>query len=166
MHRLVITAKDPRGNVGTLKKDFILASADTKDRITVNITSEFVPKHLVVLPGSVISWRNAAATPRSVIAYLKDFSSDTHFTSDEIYADGIPSGEQWVWIVPKDLDMGTMIYYHCRIKGQPGDGDHFGSGLTGVIEIGNPTSPGQPAANAGPAAAAPPPGRRPGAPEE
>lgn len=151
MHRLLITATDNRGNVGTLKKDFIVASETAAERLVVRISGEFVPKHLYVKPGSIVVWNNDSGSPRTVVADEKDIIENWHLSSDEIYADGIPNGDYWVWIVPTDAELGSKLYYHCRIKGQPGDGNHFGKGLTGLIEIGQappsfPITPEQPAA--------------------
>ncbi len=140
MHRLVISCPNARGKVGTLSKDFIVAPEQTKERVVINIRGEFVPKHLVVQPGTVISWHNETGSPRTIIADQTDYADITHFDSDDVYPDGIPDGAQWVWIVPNDLDAGSMIYYHCRLKGQAGDGEHFGQGSVGVIEIGNPAT--------------------------
>jgi len=139
MHRLVMTARDARGNVGTLKKDFILVNATTSERLVVSIGGEFVPKHLVVHPGAVISWVNHSGSPRTVVADQNNYAIGMHLDSDELYPDGVANDEQWAWIVPQDLEPGTKIYYHCRIKGEPGDGDHLGKGLVGVIEVAAPT---------------------------
>ena len=140
MHRLVITATDARGNTGTLTKDFILAISANRERLDVSIGGEFVPKHLVVQPGTVITWTNNAGSPRTIVADQQDIATGWHLSSDTLYPDGIPAGSTWVWIVPADIEMGTQIYYHCRLQGQPGDGAHFGTGLVGLIEIGNPQS--------------------------
>ncbi len=68
----------------------------------------------------------------------------------------MPDGEEWVWIVPDDVVTGTTIYYHCRIKGQAGDGNHFGQGLVGVLEIGTPTTQSQSSAGTTPTPNGPP----------
>jgi len=138
MHRLVINCKDPRGNIGLLNKDFIVTTTSARERVVVAIRGEFVPKHLVVAPGTIISWRNESGNLRTIVADVKDYVKITHFSSDDIYPDGLPDGEQWVWFVPNNLEIGSTIYYHCRLKGQAGDGAHLGQGLVGVIEIGNP----------------------------
>lgn len=138
MHRLVISAADYRGNKGELAMNFIVGDEKTAAAVTVNIGGEFVPKHLKVKPGTVVIWRNTTGSARTVIADSEEFSTDLRLSSDLQYAEGIPNGETWVWIVPADAEYGTKIYYHCRLKGKAGDGEQFGTGLAGVIEVAQP----------------------------
>ncbi len=154
MHRMLITAKDFRGNVGTLAQNFIMGSKDTAERVPVIIGGEILPRHLKVKPGTIVSWTNKSGGLRSVV-------SDTgEFTSDAQYPDGIADGETWVWIVPDDMDLDTNIYYHDRLRGKPGDGEHYGTGLVGLIEVAEP-EPEKPVDGGpgGPGIAPPPPPR-------
>ena len=139
LHRLTITAKDYRGNVGTLNQSFIVANA-TASFVEVQISGEFIPKTLSVQPGTVISWRNVAGGARTVVS--DSVEEQLRFSSDADYANGIPDKERWVWIVPEDIEPGTKIFYHCRLFGKPGDGDSLGDGLTGVLQVveGNPVT--------------------------
>ncbi|MHB9131827.1 MAG: outer membrane protein assembly factor BamB family protein [Armatimonadota bacterium] len=134
MHRLVMTAKDNRGNQGSMVKTFIIGTGSaTDERIPVQITGEFVPKHLMVKRGTIISWTNKSGAPRTVLADLVDNGKEM-FSSDILYPDGIPNGETWVWIVPADLEFGSY-YYHCRLNGKAGNNETIGTGLVGVIEV-------------------------------
>lgn len=162
MHRLVMTAKDFRGNVGTLALNFILGTKDTAERMPVTISGEMLPRHVRVKPGTIISWTNKSGGPRTVVADNGEFSSDAQ------YPDGIPVGETWIWIVPDDTDLDTNIYYHDRLNGKPGDGEKYGTGLVGLIEVAEPEpekppegAPGGPPLGpfgpGGPAPAPPPP---------
>jgi outer membrane protein assembly factor BamB len=160
MHRLILTAKDYRNNLGTLSLNFILGSNETAERVPVTIAGEFLPKDLLVKPGTIISWTNKSGGPRTVIADTGEFSSDAQ------YPDGIPNGETWVWIVPDDMELDTKIFYHDRLNGKPGDGQKYGTGLVGLIEIGEPEPaptenapgvPGAPGAPGLPGPVAPPP---------
>lgn len=140
MHRLTITAKDNRGNVGKFDLNFIVGS-EAADMVPIKISGEFLPKRLRVKPGSIIRWTNAAGSPRTVIADTLEGDKPV-FSSDNQFPDGIPMGETWSWIVPATTDFGTHYYYHCRLKGQASDGEMFGKGLVGVIEVvENPTEP-------------------------
>jgi len=137
LHRLTITARDYRGNVGTLNQSFIVANKNA-DFVEIKISGEFVPKMLNVRPGTVISWRNLAGGARTVISDSAD--EQTRFSSDAIYPDGIPDKERWVWIVPEDIEPDAKIFYHCRLFGKPGDGENLGDGLVGMLRVveGNP----------------------------
>ncbi|HOS43359.1 MAG TPA: PQQ-binding-like beta-propeller repeat protein, partial [Armatimonadota bacterium] len=79
MHRLVMTAQDYRGNVGTLALNFILGTKDTGERVPVTIAGEILPRHLKVRPGTIISWTNKSGAPRSIVA---DTNDETFFSSD------------------------------------------------------------------------------------
>lgn len=161
MHRMTITAKDFRGNLGTLTQNFIIGSKDSAERVPVIIGGEILPRHLKVKPGTIISWTNKSGSPRAIVSDTGEFSSDAQ------YPDGIPDGETWVWIVPDDMDLDTSIYYHDRLKGKPGDGEHYGTGLVGLIEVtepepekpadGGPGGPGMPGPGGPPVAPPPPP---------
>ena len=135
LHRLVMAAKDYRGNVGTVSQTFILGYSNTAEQLEVKIAGEFLPKTLQVRPGTIVTWTNASGDLRSVVADTPAYAKDLHLTSDVLYPDGIPNGESWVWIVPQDLDFGTVIYYHCRLKGSPGDGKSIGNGLAGMLVV-------------------------------
>ncbi|OPZ86519.1 MAG: hypothetical protein BWY76_00913 [bacterium ADurb.Bin429] len=89
-------------------------------------------------PGTIISWTNKSGAPRSIVS---DTNDDTFFSSDAQYPDGIPDGETWVWIVPDDMDYDTFIYYHDRLNGKPGNGENYGTGLVGLIEVAEPEKP-------------------------
>lgn len=132
LHRLLITAKDYKGNTGTLNQSFIVAPGNA-DFIEINIAGEYVPKAIEVRPGTVISWRNIAGGPRTVVSDAKDQS--LQFSSDASYPDGIPNKERWAWIVPEDAEPGALIYYHCRLQGKAGDDKQFGEGLAGLLKI-------------------------------
>lgn len=134
LHRLTITAKDYRGNVGTLDQSFIVANANAPF-VEVQISGEFIPKMLSVQPGTVVSWRNVAGGARTVVS---DSADDLlRFSSDVDYANGIPDKERWVWIVPEDIEPGTKIFYHCRLFGKPGDEESLGDGLAGMLQVVN-----------------------------
>ncbi len=135
MHRMVMIARDYRGNTGTLSRNFIIGGKNTGERVTVKISGEFVPKVIRVQPGGIISWENISGGPRTVVSDAGDLPDEAKFTSDAQYPDGIPDKESWVWLVPDDLEIGTKIYYHCRLNGHSGDGESVGTGLAGVIEV-------------------------------
>ncbi|HEY3377117.1 MAG TPA: PQQ-binding-like beta-propeller repeat protein [Armatimonadota bacterium] len=132
MHRLRLTARDTRGNLGTFTTTFFVGTASTPERTPIVINGEFTPKLLRVRPGTLISWRNTSGGPRTVVA------DDRTFTSDNQYPTGIPNGEQWAWIVPENAPVGTKYYYHCRLNGDAGNGVAPGPGLTGAIEVVDP----------------------------
>jgi outer membrane protein assembly factor BamB len=159
MHRLVMTAKDFRGNMGTLALNFIIGTKDTAERVPLTIAGEILPRHLKVKPGTIVSWTNKSGGPRTIIGDTGEFSSDAQ------YPDGIPDGETWVWIVPDDMELETMLYYHDRLNGgKPGDGENYGTGLVGLIEVAEPEKPvenpdgmpGGPGIGPGPAGPPPP----------
>lgn len=160
MHRLVMTAKDFRGNVGTLALNFIIGSKDTAETMPVTIAGEILPRHVKVKPGTIISWTNKSGGPRTIVADVGEFSSDAQ------YPEGIPDGETWVWIVPDDMELDTNIYYHDRLNGKPGDGQKYGTGLVGLIEVTEPepekTPDGAPAGPGVPGPAGPGPAPAPG----
>ncbi|MHB9110973.1 MAG: outer membrane protein assembly factor BamB family protein [Armatimonadota bacterium] len=137
LHRLTVTAKDYRGNIGTLNQSFIVANTNA-DFVEIQIGGEFIPKVLPVRPGTVISWRNVAGGARTVASDSAD--ELLRFSSDTAYPDGIPDKERWVWIVPEDIEPDTTIFYHCRLFGKPGDGETLGDGLVGMLQVveGNP----------------------------
>jgi len=137
MHKFLMTAKDYRGNVGTLTVKFIIGSSESAERVPVSITGEFLPKRLRVKAGTIVSWTNNSGGPRTIISDAQD-NGKPLFTSDNLYPEGIPTGETWVWIVPNDAETDSTYYYHCRLNGKAGDGTSFGTGLVGVIEIGDP----------------------------
>ena len=132
MHRLVITAKDQRGNTGAYDTRFYVGNDATSERLTVTINGEYIPKQLKVRPGTIIEWINRTGSPRTVVADDKTFSSDGQFPN------GMPQDEHWVWIVPADAQMGMKFFYHCRLRGEAGNGQAPGPGLAGTIEIVDP----------------------------
>jgi|GEM_PF-1667408 len=132
LHHLTITAKDNRGNAGALDQSFIIASPQA-DFIEIQIGGEFVPKTITVRPGTVISWRNTAGGPRTVVSDAAEGMLE--FSSDDSYPDGIPDKERWVWTVPEDIEPGAKIFYHCRLYGKPSDGETLGDGLTGLLQV-------------------------------
>ncbi len=166
MHRLTITAKDYRGNEGKLAVNFIVSKADTAERVPVSIAGEFLPKHLRVKPGTIVSWTNNSGGVRTIVADQAD-NGKPLFTSDAQYPDGIANGETWVWIVPDDMEYDTKLFYHDRLNGTAGDNTALGTGLVGVIEIGDPIkekpkdTTGAPGAPALPGPATPPGGAMP-----
>jgi len=132
LHHLIINAKDNRGNAGTLDQSFIVASPQA-DFVEIQIGGEFVPKTIMVRPGTVISWRNIAGGPRTVVSDAADGMLE--FSSDDAYPDGIPDKERWVWTVPEDVEPGAKIFYHCRLYGKPSDGQTLGDGLAGLLQV-------------------------------
>jgi outer membrane protein assembly factor BamB len=138
MHRLVMTAKDFRGNTGTLSQNFILGFSAHSVVMPLTITGEVLPKHLKVLPGTILRWTNKSGGTRTLVADTQEFADEYRFNADLQYPDGLHDGDEWVWIVPAELEVGTKIYYHCRLHGKPGDGTDYGTGLVGMIEVGEP----------------------------
>jgi outer membrane protein assembly factor BamB len=132
LHHLTITAKDHRGNAGTLKQSFIVAGPSS-DFIEIQIGGEFVPRSLTVRPGTVISWRNTAGGARTVVSDAAE--GLLKFSSDDAYPDGIPDKERWVWTVPEDVEPGAKIFYYCRLYGKPSDGETVGDGLAGLLQV-------------------------------
>jgi len=132
LHHLTITAKDYRGNVGTFSQSFIVARPQA-DFIEIQIGGEFVPRMITVRPGTVISWRNVAGGPRTVVSDATE--GPLQFSSDGDYPDGVPDKDRWVWTVPEDVEPGARIFYHCRLYGKPGDDDTIGDGLTGLLQV-------------------------------
>jgi len=153
LHRLTITAKDYRGNVGTLNQSFIVARQNA-DFVEIQIGGEFIPKVLTVRPGTVISWRNTAGGARTVVSDATD--ELLKFSSDAVYPDGIPDKERWVWIVPEDIEPGAKIFYHCRLFGKPSGGDEIGDGLAGLLQVVEENPMAAPFNPAGPPAYMPP----------
>jgi len=141
LHRMVMAAKDYRGNVGTVSQTFILGYSSSVEQVEVKIAGEFLPKTMQVRPGSIITWTNNSGGLRTIIADNPTYVKELHLTSDTLYPDGIPNNESWVWIVPQDLEFGTVIHYHCRLNGKPGDGKTPGTGLTGMLVIAEPDAP-------------------------
>jgi hypothetical protein len=114
VHRLLMTAKDMRGNLGTLSHAFIAADG-TGERVSVTINGECVPRTLAVAPGTVVVWLNQSGGPRTVVA------AGGAFTSDALYPTGIPAGDVWVWIVPADAKPGARYPYTDRLTGRGGE---------------------------------------------
>jgi plastocyanin len=129
LHKLIMTATDNRGNQAKLVKEFYVGNAASIERVPIAINGEYVPKQLTVRPGTIIEWVNTSGSSRTVIEDKNQFSSDA------AYANGIPAGENWVWVVPGNARPGTKYFYHCRIAGEAGDGQTIGGGLAGVIEV-------------------------------
>ena len=138
LHRLMMAARDFRGNMGTFAHTFLLGYSSTAEQVEIKIGGEFLPKTMQVRPGTIVSWVNNAGDARTVVADSPTMARDMRLTSDILYPDGIPNGESWVWLVPQDVEYGTIIYYHCRLHGQPGDGKSVGTGLAGMLVVTEP----------------------------
>jgi len=110
MHRLLMTAKDCRGNVSIFTRSFLVGDkASPVTEITIN--GDYIPNEATIAPGSIVIWHNTTGAARTVVA------DDGSFTSDVLFPQGIPDGEVFAWVAPAAMEAGKRIAYHCRIKG-------------------------------------------------
>jgi plastocyanin len=94
----------------------------------------FSPQEILVDKGTTVVWTNVDTDLHSVTTDPLD-PVDEGPNSDAIFQMGIPPGQSFSWIVPKNVASGTMWYYHCRFHGTPGDGHSYGSGMVGLIVV-------------------------------
>lgn len=91
----------------------------------------FGPQTTVVRAGTTIVWPNTDEHFHAITADVPGFGPN----SDMFFRGGYPGGYYFWWNVPDDAPSGTVIYYHCRFHGQPGDGWSFGTGMVGRIVV-------------------------------
>ncbi len=115
MHRLVMTAKDCRGNVSIFTRSFLVG--DKSGAVTeITINGDYFPNEATIIPGTIVVWHNTTGAVRTVVA------DDGSFTSDTLFPQGIPDGEVFAWVAPATLEAGKRLAYHCRIKGAAANG--------------------------------------------
>jgi len=100
----------------------------------------FEPPRLVVPAGETVTFSN---TDKVKHAVLPDVADQGGPNSDEEFPKGMKPGDSYQWIAPSNVAVGTILAYHCRYRGGPGDGTTVGTGMAGVLEIG-PAAPPKP----------------------
>ena len=99
--------------------------------VSMDDGNRFYPQTIEVTPGSVIEWRNYGYNFHAIESDLFGFNLD----SDFVYPNGYGRGYYFWWRVPYFAQSGTVIYYHCRYHGLPGNGSDFGRGMVGRIVV-------------------------------
>jgi plastocyanin len=91
----------------------------------------FNPVNITVPAGKTVTWTNPDVVNHTV-------TTDTGFTgfaSDTQYPTGLPSGSTYSFTVPAGTASGTILYYHCRFHGNPGNGSSLGFGMAGSVTV-------------------------------
>jgi outer membrane protein assembly factor BamB len=104
-HRMVMTAKDNRGNMEIMKIDFVTGVPADTTIFPVSIGGEVLPVQPTVTTKSIISFKNDSGETLHIVG------DDDILSSVATFPEGIEPGASWIWIVPVDCADGARLRY-------------------------------------------------------
>jgi len=104
-HRLVMTAKDNRGNIEIKKVDFITGVSADAAILPVSIGGEVLPVQPTVTTKSIVLYKNDSGETLHIVG------DDDILSSLASFPEGIEPGATWAWIVPEDCADGAKLRY-------------------------------------------------------
>jgi plastocyanin len=106
-------------------------------QVAMTSSDTFSPKTVFAMPGEFVRWTN-----NDTDAHTVEPDTDTSgLDSDNEFPNGLANGQTFQFQVPSGAATGTKFFYHCRFHGAAGDGTTIGTGMAGVIVVGEEPVP-------------------------